>query len=111
MTYYSYNIKKINNNGEEKIQFKMVPVRGWVNENRPKINKPLKYNIKIDMEISRLVNKKGWTSTEQYFDGNYQCIGLMCDNPIHKDFPSEWHVPIEDLLENWTYCPGCNNII
>ena len=89
----------------------MVPVRSWFNENRPKINNPLKYNVKINMEILRLASKKGWIATDQYFDGRYQCIGLICNNKKHIDFPSEWHVPIEDLFENWTYCPGCNNII
>ena len=84
------------------------PYNNWYTQNRPKRDKKPKYSFEISAKLKYIAFKKGWGTSFQYFCGGYQCIGLYCHkNHKNLNFTAEWHVAIEDVLEDITYCPWC----
>jgi hypothetical protein len=83
----------------------------WYKHNRPKRKRsPTKQETEIihKILIKKAKQNKWKLCGSQYFCERYQCIGLICHNRKHRrTYKSEWHIAIEDLLEDLTYCPEC----
>ena len=58
--------------------------------------------------------KHHWMCGPHYWHDGYECVGLQCLHThlivragrAYQDV-AEWHVTLEDVLEEYTYCPWC----